>query len=136
MGLADFLENRRKKKMIGLLEKSSEKQRVCTVLNCFDMEVMNGGLCQFFVNESRFYAPFVSESLKKIGAKEVDEAFLNFVTENHIDLNDLSSFRSATLEEFSDQYKRYPFDDFDKVYYSQPEESSVSFLTKKYLAEE
>ena len=55
---------------------------------------------------------------------------------NDIDLNDLSSFRSATLEEFSDQYKSYPFDDFDKVYYSQPEESSVSYLAKKYLAEE
>ena len=133
MGLVDFLENRRKKKIIETLERSPEKQRVSTVLNCFDMEVMNGGLCQFFVNESRYYAPYVSESLEIIGAKDVNEAFLDFVTKNKIDLRDLSSFKSATLEEFSAQYKRYPFDDFDKVYYSQPEESSVSYLVKKYL---
>lgn len=133
MGLVDIFENRRKKKVLAALESSPEKQRVCTVLNCFDMEVMNGGLCQFFVNESRFYAPYVSECLEIIGADEVNSAFMNFVAENGIDLNDLSSFRSATLEEFSARYKRYPFDDFDHVYYSRPEETSVSYLTKKYL---
>ena len=97
MDLVDFLENRRKKKVIATLESSPKKQRVCTVLNCFDMEVMNGGLCQFFVNESRFYAPYVSECLEKIGADDVRYTFLNFATENNLDLNDLSSFRSATL---------------------------------------
>ena len=34
-----------------------------------------------------------------------------------------------------DALKRYPFDDFDKLYYSQPEGSSVSYLAKKYLSE-
>ena len=97
--------------------------------------MMNGGLCQFFVNESRFYAPYVSDCLEKIGAADVRYAFLDFVTKNNLNLNDLSSFRSTTLEEFSAQYKRYPFDDFDQVYYSQSQESSVSYLTKKYMEE-
>ena len=115
------------------LNKCSEKERVLTILNAFDSEVMNGGLCQFFVNDSRYLAPFVSEALLAVGATEVNEKFVSFVEENKIDLNDLSSFDSRTLEQFSAQYTRYPFDDFDNFYYKVPKESAVIELVEKYM---
>ena len=39
----------------------SYKQKVVYSVSYLEMEVNNGGLCQFFVNSSRYVAPYVSE---------------------------------------------------------------------------
>lgn len=88
---------------------------ILTVMN-FDAEIQNGGLCQFFVNSSRNYAPYVVESLKKIGADDIAKLFADFVRDNNIDVMDLSSFDVYDEEEFEEQEDRYPFDDFDDAY--------------------
>ena len=95
-------------------------------------EVNNGGLCQFFVNSSRAFAPFVSESLFAVGADKTKELFDNFISENNIDLKDLNSFIITDLSEFAEQNQRYPFDDFDNKYY---EIGEINHLLIKYARE-
>ena len=44
-----------------------------------DMEIQNGGLCQFFVNSSRMVAPIVSEYMSIIGATEHKNLYDTFI---------------------------------------------------------
>lgn len=82
-----------------------------------EMEVNNGGLCQFFVNSSRECAPYVSEALEAVGALGIKDLFEGFVKGNGIDVRDLSSFKLSRIEEFEEQTKRFDFDTFDDRFY-------------------
>lgn len=107
-------------------------QKVFYSVNWLETEVNNGGLCQFFVNSSRMVAPLVSEYMATIGAYEHKKLYDEFVERNEIDLNDLTSFDIEALEEFEEQYCRYPFDDYDDAFYDM--EPLETFL-KKYARE-
>lgn len=98
------------------IAKMNEYQRTFYVLNEFNNEIMNGGLCQFFVNSSREYAPFVSQSLLFVGADKTKALFDDFVLTNQINLDDLNSFIIQDVNDFEKQNERYPFDDFDDEY--------------------
>lgn len=100
---------------------ANECQKVFYTLSYFEMEINNGGLCQFFVNSSREWAPYVSESLKMIGDDKIKKAFDDFIFRNNIDVNDLSSFVIENLSEFEVQNKRYDFDSFDDYFYENSE---------------
>lgn len=95
----------------------NEKQRIIFALDYMEMEINNGGICQFFTNSSRTIAPMVSDYMKVVGALKHKKIYDDFILQNNIDINDLSSFNSNTHEEFSAQYERYPFDDFDNAFY-------------------
>lgn len=95
-------------------------QRYCYALNLLEMEVNNGGLCQFFVNSSRAVAPLVSDGLGIIGASEHKELFDGFIGKYQIDVNDLSSFAIRRVRDFEKQAKRYPFDEYDDKFYTLP----------------
>lgn len=95
----------------------NENERIFYVINYFDCEVNNGGLCQFFINSSRIFAPSINYYLEFINAKRHKRLYDNFIKKNKIDVNNLSSFNSDTDEEFIEQYERYPFDKFDKSFY-------------------
>ena len=92
--------------------------QVFYVTTLYEMEVNNGGLCQFFVNSSREFAPVLAGYLGEIGASEHKALFEAFVHDNDIDVNDLSSFIIDELDGFETQAKRYPFDDFDDAFYA------------------
>lgn len=92
-------------------------RRTVFVVNLLDMEIQNGGLCQFFVNSSRNVAPYVSQALADIGAEAHRKLFDEFMETNDIDVNDLGSFRIKRIEDFQKQAKRYDFDAFDDRYY-------------------
>ena len=94
--------------------------RIVFTVSVFDMEIQNGGLCQFFVNSSETLALHVNEYLEIVGAEEHLKLFANFVRDNHIDLNNLDSFRISDIEEFSQQSERYDFEAFDKAYSELP----------------
>lgn len=96
---------------------ANEYQRVFYTLAYFEMEVNNGGLCQFFVNSSREWAIYVSDSLNIIGADKIKKIFDDFIMKNNINLNDLSSFIINDISEFENQNKRYDFDSFDDYFY-------------------
>lgn len=98
----------------------SAPQKVFYALNYLEMEVNNGGLCQFFVNSSRILAPYISEYLGIVGADEHKQLFDSFIRRHHIDLTDLSSFQIRHVRDFETQAKRYPFDEYDDAFYSLP----------------
>ena len=112
-------------------------KKIYYIVNYFDMEVQNGGLCQFFVNSSRDVAPYVVESLNAIGAINYKILLNDFVEEHNINLSDLDSFMIEDVEEFEAQTKRYPFDDFDDKYYElyekEPLEDLLISYAKKHL---
>lgn len=113
-----------------------EKQRIFYAVNLLEAEVNNGGLCQFFVNSSREVAPYISEYLGVIGAMEHKELFDNFIEENQIDVNDLTSFICEDVEEFSEQTERYPFDDYDDAFYElEPLEEYLTSFIKNNIDE-
>lgn len=95
----------------------NEKQRIFYAVSYLEMEVNNGGLCQFFVNSSRMVAPIVSEYMGIIGATEHKNLYDTFVEKYQINTQDLSSFDCETVEEFKSQYERYPFDEYDNAFY-------------------
>ena len=93
-------------------------QRLIYALIRFEAEVNNGGLCQFFVNSSSECAPYISEAAGLIGADNVKSLYDDFISENGINVNDLSSFKLSSAEEFSKQESRYDFDSFDEKFYA------------------
>ena len=94
----------------------SPAQRIVYILSIYDMEIQNGGLCQFFVNSSRLLAPQVEQCLKTVGAEEHRQLFAAFVADNRLDLQNLDSFEITDVEEYSAQTERYDFDAFDNAY--------------------
>ena len=98
----------------------TEGQRIVYVLSTFEMEIGNGGLCQFFVNSSRVVAPLVADCLTAVGAHEHRTLYEDFVRENGLDLNDLSSFEVNSTRGFIKQTKRFDFDSFDDAFYTLP----------------
>lgn len=98
----------------------SDPQKVLYALNYLEMEVNNGGLCQFFVNPSRVLAPYISEYLGIVGAIDHKQLFDDFVQKYAIDLSDLSSFEIRRIEDYETQAKRYPFHEYDDIFYTLP----------------
>ena len=99
------------------LSQISPKRRIVFILSIFDMELQNGGLCQFFVNSSRSLAPYIDECLQAVGAEEHRKLFTKFVADNQIDLNHLDSFRISSVEEYATQTERYDFNSFENPYF-------------------
>ena len=108
--------------------KYTQEQLVVISLTAYDSEINNGGLCQFFSNSSREFAPMISNSLEQIKATKHKELFDKFVKDNKINLKKLDSFETDNVDEFIDQYDEYPFDEFDSEYYQL--ESMTNLLIK------
>ncbi len=98
------------------LAKMSPECRTFYILSIFDMEIQNGGLCQFFVNPSRLLAPYVNECLETVNAGEHKKLFSEFVADNNIDLYHLESFEIEDINDYAAQAKRYDFKSFDNAY--------------------
>ncbi len=95
----------------------AKEQKLLYSLIWFELEVSNGGLCQFFVNSSRECAPFISEALNEIGATDLKKLYDSFIEDNNINVNDLSSFILNDIEEYEKQTERFDFDSFDDKFY-------------------
>lgn len=112
----------------------NDQQRVFYAVNYLEMEVNNGGLCQFFVNSSRMVAPIVSEYMGIIGAIEHKKLYNAFIEKHQINTNDLSLFDSDTIEVFQSQYERYPFDEYDDAFYElEPLQNHLISYVKKHI---
>lgn len=99
----------------------SEEEKVVYQTMKYDNEVNNGGLCQFFTNSSAKVAPYISNNLKILKAKEYKKLFDNFIKDNKIDVNDFSSFKILSTDNIQEKYEenpnKYTFDEFDKEFY-------------------
>ena len=114
----------------------NSSQKIFYSLNWLEMEVNNGGLCQFFVNSSRMVAPLVSEYMGIVGANEHKKLYDDFVTENGIDLSDLSDFDIEKVEEYEEKTQKYPFDEYDAVFYDiEPLETYLKKFIRNNLAD-
>ena len=60
-------------------------QKIIYTTYWLELEVNNGGLCQFFTNSSRVTAPFVSEALEAIGATKHKKLYDGFTAKYRID---------------------------------------------------
>ena len=111
-------------------------QKIFYSVNWLEIEVNNGGLCQFFVNSSRMVAPFVSKYMAIIGAEEHQNLYDNFVKKNAIDLTELSFFDVNEAEEFEEKVERYPFDEYDDVFYDmEPLETYLKKFGRAHLVD-
>ena len=111
----------------------NESQQVAYTVATFDMEVMNGGLCQYFTNSSRLTAPTLSEALLTVGAPKMQTLFSCFVDKYKIDLTDLSDFEIESESEYEENYARYPFDEFDDVWIPVYEIESLEALNAQFI---
>jgi len=103
------------------LEQFSGARRTVYILSMFDMEIQNGGLCQFFVNSSSSVAPYVCDALNAVGAHEHRELFENFIAKNNIDVSNLESFKKGTsVRAYIKQTKRFDYETFDDKYSELP----------------
>ena len=94
---------------------SPERQAAYTAA-CLELEVMNGGLCQFFAN-CPDCVPYVPEALSAIGAEDHRKLYEDFLSATGIDPLD-PVFQTEDMDEFSRLYELWPWEDFDDAYLS------------------
>lgn len=95
---------------------------------CLELEIQNGGLCQFFANNPDC-AAYVPQALENLGATEHLALYTRFLADNGIDPLD-KRFLTEDMEEFSALYDLYPWDDFDLSY---PELPPMPELLQRYV---
>ncbi len=86
-------------------------------LETFDMEMQNGGLCQFFINEGQLL-PHISECLEAVGAVQHKALLDAFLADNQIDVSQQNY--DVSISAFQELYTQYPFEKFDMAYYALP----------------
>ena len=97
-------------------EKLSTEVQTLHVLAIFNMEIENGGLCQFFANGGTAYASLVADCLRQIGAEDAVVLYEGFLRKYQIDVQNLSAFRVQTVEDYIGLTALYPYDEFDEPY--------------------
>lgn len=98
----------------------TEAQKVVYTAAALELEVLNGGLVQFLSNEGSYAAPYVLEALEKIGATEHHALLQDVLSQNGVNLAELSGFVTDDLDAFSALYDRFDFDSFDSAYEDLP----------------
>ena len=108
-----------------------ESARCLHFVALFDMEILNGGLQQFFVNCGVPYALHISKSLRTVGLPEMADLYDAFTTGHGIDVSSLSEF-SAAINDFDAQSALYPFDEFDDAYVNLWEKCNFQKIMLEY----
>ena len=94
----------------------SQERKAAYTAACLELEVMNGGLCQFFAN-CPDCVPYVPEALEAIGAMEHKALYEQFLVNTGIDPLD-PVFQTEDMDAFSRLYELWPWEDFDDAYLS------------------
>ena len=97
-------------------EQLTEAEKALYTAALFDMEIQNGGICQFLVNCEPALAIRVSQSMRKIGLEEMAEAYDAFVRKYGIDVGNLAEFKVQSAEEYAELCRKYPYGEFDETY--------------------
>lgn len=109
-------------------------QKIFYSVNRLEMEVVNGGLSQFFVNSSQMVAPLVSGYMAIIGSDDHKKLYDDFIRMNGIDLTDLSLFNTGDYDDFDEQCKAFPFDEYDEKYYElEPLETYLTRFVRAHV---
>lgn len=146
MGLFDLFSNSYEKKYAELMDKCynpdildddisllNEWERIFYVLYTYDMEIQNGGICQFFINSSRMYTSLISQYLQKVNAIEHQKLFDNLLSNIDIRIEDFTALKSSSAEVLKRVSEKYNFDEFDEQYMQlDPIESYLRNLIKEH----
>jgi hypothetical protein len=109
------------------------EQRMAATLINFDAEMMNGGLCQFFVNDHTVFAQYVVDALNEVGAVEMQSHYTSFISQNGIDVTDRASFRIGSQKDYEECYARFPYDAFDQTFSEIYQEENLRDLLISYV---
>ena len=103
--------------LFGIWEKigtpQNEKQKAVVAVINFDMEIQNGGLAQYLINEDDEYIANILDYLRIVGAEEQAMLLETFMTENNIEFK---SVETNSIEESIEFEKSKPFDEFNDAY--------------------
>ncbi len=94
----------------------NEAERLFYLISMFDMEIQNGGLCQYFTNTEPEELRQLSDALHALGAAEHRALFEKFIADNRINLQKPKGFRVRSQLGYWMLLKKYPFDAFDDAY--------------------
>lgn len=111
----------------------NQKQLTVAALITFDAEMMNGGLCQFLINDYQGYARYVGDALTEVGAPEMQKHYTSFLSQNEIDVTKMDSFCIASIEDYLKQLKRFPYEEFDKTFSEIYEQENLWNLLIAYV---
>ncbi|MCD8188805.1 MAG: DUF4375 domain-containing protein [Clostridiales bacterium] len=81
----------------------------------FDLEVQNGGLCQYFDNVPED-VPYLEDALTALGAEPYRALFHDVVTKQGVDVHQLGSSGAAQMVHCGEQCEQCPLDVFDSAY--------------------
>ena len=79
------------------------------------------------------YAKYVSDALGEVGALEMQEHYSNFVSQNHIDVTNMDSFRTVSIQEYKKQYERFPYEAFDNTFIEIYQRENLADLLLSYV---
>lgn len=91
----------------------NEKQKAVVAVINFDMEIQNGGLAQYLINEDDEYIANILDYLRIVGAEEQASLLETFMAENDIEFK---SVETNSIEESSEFEQSKPFDKFNDDY--------------------
>ena len=111
----------------------NQKQLTVAALITFDSEMMNGGLCQFFVNDYSGYAQHISDALREVGAIEMQKHYSSFVNQNVIDVTQMDSFRIVSIQDYLKQFERFPYESFDNTFSEIYQKENLGELLLAYV---
>lgn len=123
------------------LEKIAEIRFYLITASVFDMEMQNGGLCQFLVNEGRFHGAMLDKALLAFGAEQHKRITEEFCMKNGIDLSNLEELLPETtdpdqvMENYMQLIRKYPFANFDKAYFAIDGEYPLEGILGAYIRE-
>ncbi|MCD7757131.1 MAG: DMP19 family protein [Clostridiales bacterium] len=97
----------------------------------FDLEVQNGGLCQYFDNcpES---VPYLEDALAALGAEPYRVLFHDVVTKQGVDVNQVGSSGTAQMVHCGEQCEQCPLDAFGSAYYDLYSKTPLEALCVRY----
>lgn len=103
--------------LFGIWEKigtpKNEKQKAVVAVINFDMEIQNGGLAQYLINEDDEYIANIIDYLRVVGAEDQASLLETFMEENDIEFK---SVETNSIEESIEFEKSKPFDKFNDAY--------------------
>ena len=121
------------------LKKIPEVKFYLFAANIFDMEMQNGGLCQFLINAGNIHGSMIEEALRVFGAEEHLRLVSEFCSQNGLDLCNLRKLIPARMEPYgmTDFYLRlineYPFDEFERMYYKLESDCPLQSILATYV---
>ena len=121
------------------LEKIPEIRFYLITTSMFDLEMQNGGLCQFLVNQGKFHGAMLENALLAFGAEEHSRVFTEFCAKNAIDLSNLEELLPETtdpyqvMENYRNLMRKYPFAGFDEAYFALDGEYPLERMLGAYI---